>query len=56
MTRDENDVQEMADRALAAVNQREYRGLSYEEGVRDGVRDALNWVLDETLPSPLEGQ
>lgn len=50
--RNKNTVQDMADQASDAAYKPKFTGMSYEEGVRD----ALNWVLDETLPSPLEDE
>lgn len=45
--RDEDEIQKMADKAATAANEpSQYFGMSYE----DGVRDALGWALDETLP------
>jgi hypothetical protein len=37
------EVQDMADRAVEAVNDPLFSGLTYEEGVRI----ALDWVLDK---------
>lgn len=51
--RTENDIQTMADNASSAASKpSKYTGMSYEEGVRD----ALDWALDETMPSPLEDE
>jgi hypothetical protein len=51
--RDEKTIQDMADNASdAAYKPSKYSGMSYEEGIRD----ALDWVLDETIPSPLEDE
>lgn len=45
--RDEDQIQEMADKASTAANKPSACfGMSYEEGVRD----TLDWVLDETIP------
>lgn len=49
--RDEDEIQAMADAAsTASMKPTKYQGSSYE----DGVRNALDWALDETMPSPLE--
>ena len=37
------EIQDMADRAVEAVNDPLFSGLTYEEGVRI----ALDWVLDK---------
>lgn len=51
--RDEQQIQDMADDASDEAHKpSKYTGMSYEEGVRD----ALDWVLDETMPSPLEDE
>jgi hypothetical protein len=45
--RDENEVQEMADKAATAADKPSKSfGMTYEEGVRA----ALGWVLDESIP------
>lgn len=47
MMRDEDEIQELADKAATAVNQGSiYPAMTYEEGVRA----ALDWVLDEDIP------
>lgn len=51
--RDEQEIQDMADEATsAAYKASKYPGMSYEEGIHA----ALDWVLDETMPSPLEDE
>lgn len=49
--RDEDEIGEMADRAAVLVR------LAAEPAKTDylrGVEAALDWVVDETMPSPLE--
>lgn len=51
--RDETVIQDKADKASSAASTpSRYPGMTYEEGVRD----ALDWVLDESMPSPLEDE
>lgn len=45
--RDEDEIQRLADKAADSQGQpTKYRAMTYE----DGVREALDWVLDDTLP------
>jgi hypothetical protein len=45
--RDEDEIQKMADKASdMAEKPSQYFSMTYE----DGVRAALDWVLDETIP------
>lgn len=50
--RDESEIQDVADRAATLVR------VAAEAAKTDylrGVEAALDWVIDETMPSPLEG-
>lgn len=45
--RDENEIEALADKAASASGQTtKYFNMTYE----DGVREALDWVLDEDIP------
>lgn len=45
--RDEDEIQRLADKAADAQGKpTAYRAMTYE----DGVREALDWVLDDTIP------
>lgn len=45
--RDEDEIQTLADKAADAEGKTtKYFNMTYE----DGVREALDWVLDETIP------